>query len=149
MFRKLLLFKFAPESKDLALLFLRVIAAVNILLKHGLEKVLDYQGMYLRLSANHFYVIPLGVGISLFCATVADAILTVPLALGLATRWCALLCFVNLAVAWSMVGHFIYNDPHNFIGSTHGELVVSYLASLIALAFAGGGKYSIDTLIDR
>ena len=95
MFRKLLLFKFAPESKDLALLFLRVIAAVNILLKHGLEKVLDYQGMYLRLSANHFYVIPLGVGISLFCATVADAILTVPLALGLATRWCALLCFVN------------------------------------------------------
>lgn len=154
MFRKFVLFKFMPDSNDLALLFLRIIAGTSILIKHGFEKVLDYPGMLERLAGNHHYVAIFGVGPSLFCAAFADAVLTVLLVLGVATRWCALLCFINLGVAWTVVLHGAYFSTHadpNIVvqHATHGEMIVAYLACLLTLFLAGGGKYSIDTLLDR
>jgi putative oxidoreductase len=154
MFRKLFFFKFLPGKMDLALLTVRLFVPLSILVKHGLEKIFHYPAMFVRLTGNHHYVAALGVGPSLFCAAIADGILTVLLIFGIATRWCALLCFINIAVAWRMVLHFPYfashSSPHAVILSGYqGELMILYLAAMLGLMIAGGGKYSIDWLLER
>ena len=146
MLRKILLFKFVPEHKDLALLVLRLITAISIFLKHGVEKLFDYQGMLATITGRDHYIHWLGAGPTFAWETFADGILTILLAIGLFSRWTALLCFSTLFVAWSVVIHFPY-----FTGSsaTHGEMTVAYIIALLALVFTGGGKYSIDALLDR
>jgi len=151
MFRRFLLFKFAPEGKDLALLGMRLIVGISIFLKHGAEKLFTNGDVYARLVVNHHYVPWVGVGPSLFCATIADCLLTTLLVLGFATRWCGLLCFVNLFFAWSFAIHFAYfqHQPSMAVTATHGEMIVAYLASLLGLALMGGGKYSFDALLEK
>lgn len=154
MFRKFLLFKFAPDGRDLALLAMRLIVGISIFLKHGVEKMFTYGDVYTRLVGNHHYVAWLGVGPSLFCATIADCLLTWLLVLGFATRWCGLLCFISLSFAWTFAiqnAYFMHMPytPAAAVTATHGEMIVAYLSSLLGLALMGGGKYSIDAILDR
>jgi putative oxidoreductase len=146
MLRKILFFKFAPEHKDLALLVLRLITAISIFLRHGVEKLFDYQGMLATITGRNHYIHWLGAGPTFMWETFSDGILTILLAIGLATRWSALLCFCTLAVAWSAVLGFPY-----FTGTsaTHGEMTIAYMIALLALVCSGGGRYSIDALLDR
>ena len=146
MLRKFFFFKFAPEHRDLALLVLRLITTISIFLKHGVEKLFDYQGMLATITGRHHYIVWLGPGPTFAWETFADGILTILLAIGLATRWTALLCFCTLAVAWSAVLHFPY-----FTGTsaTHGEMTIAYMIALLALIFSGGGRYSIDAILDH
>jgi putative oxidoreductase len=141
MIRKLLFFKFAPVQQDLGLLALRLLIAAPLLIRHGFEKVFTFSQM-----AAHFPD-PLGIGPipSLFIAMISDAICTVLLILGLATRWAALFIFCNISVAWAAVHHFAFTGP----GGGHGELIVLYLGAMLTLVLAGPGKYSIDSLLDR
>jgi putative oxidoreductase len=154
MLRKLLFFKFAPKNLDLGLLVIRILAGVSIFLKHGIEKVFHFNFMIGRLAGNGHYVAAVGVLPSLLFSTLTDGILTILLIFGLFTRWCALLIFVTLAAAWSLVLHFPYftnaaSTPMQITGATHGEMIVAYTASMLALIIGGGGKYSIDALIER
>jgi putative oxidoreductase len=141
MSKRLLLLKPIPTSKDAGLLALRVLVAATMLLRHGLEKFSNFSAM-----AAHFPN-PLHIGAvpSLMFATLADGICSVLLILGLATRWAALIEFVNLFVAWSLVFHFA------FFGRTggEGELIVLYLGAMVALFLAGPGKYSVDGLLGK
>lgn len=151
MFRKILLFKFVPESKDLAMLALRLIAVTSIFLKHGLEKLRDYPGMLQTITARHHYLVMLGPGLTFFWETFSDGILSLLLVLGFATRWCALLSFCTLFTAWSAVLTFAYFDhgAADVVPPMHGEMIIAYLASLVALVLGGGGRYSIDAMLDR
>jgi uncharacterized membrane protein YphA (DoxX/SURF4 family) len=65
------------------------------------------------------------------------------LIVGVATRWSALIIFVNIFVAWATLVHFAFYGPRG----DHGELIVLYLGATIALFFTGAGKYSIDQLL--
>jgi putative oxidoreductase len=141
MLRNILLMKSFPANKDLGLLALRLGGALPLLLKHGLEKVFTFSAM-----AAHFPD-PLHIGAipSLLFAMLSDAICSVLVLVGLATRWAALVCFTNIFVAWAFVHHF------QFFGRAggHGELIVLYLAIMLTLFLSGAGKYSVDGLLEK
>jgi putative oxidoreductase len=138
MFKKVLLLKFVPVNQDIGLLALRLFTATPLLMKHGFEKVFTFSQM-----AAHFPD-PIGIGPvpSLFVAMVSDAICTVLLILGLASRWAALFIFCNVAVAWAFVHHFAFAGH----SGDHGELIVLYLGAMLTLVLTGPGKYSIDKI---
>ena len=141
MFKKLLLLKAFPVRTDAALLALRLFTALPLFLKHGTEKLFGFQAM-----AAHFPD-PLHIGVvpSLLYATLSDGICSLLIVLGLATRWSALIVFVNIGVAWAFVHHFaFFGRP-----GEHGELIVLYLAAMLAIFLAGPGKYSVDAALDR
>jgi putative oxidoreductase len=132
---------FSASGQDCGLLALRLIAGTSLLLKHGLEKVLHFGAM-----ASHFPN-PLHVGAipSLIFAMISDFVCSILVVLGLATRWAAAWIFVNILVAWAFVHHFVFFGR----GSDHGELIVLYLAAMLALMLGGPGKYSVDAMLRR
>ena len=141
MFRKFLLFKVFAPHPNCALLGLRLFTALPLFLKHGTEKLFRFSHM-----AQHFPN-PLHIGVvpSLLFATISDGICSLMLILGLATRWAALIIFINIFVALAFVHHFQVFGPQG----DHGELILLYLGAAFALFMAGGGKYSVDAAIDK
>jgi putative oxidoreductase len=139
--RNLLQMTVIPTNSNAGLLALRLAGVVSLLLKHGLEKIFTFSAM-----AAHFPD-PLHIGAvpSLVFAMLSDSICSVLIILGLATRWAALIAFVNIAVAWAFVHHFAFFGR----GADHGELIVLYLAILLTLFLSGAGKYSVDALLKR
>ena len=140
MFKKLFLFKAMPARTSAGLLVLRVLVGVPLFLHHGLEKLTRFSQM----SAHFPNPLHIGVVPSLLFAALSDGICSVLLVLGLATRWAALVVFINIFVVWAFLLHF------HFFGRAggEGELLVLYLAAAIALFLAGAGKYSIDGALD-
>jgi putative oxidoreductase len=141
MLKRLITFDFLPENQDAGLLALRLIAAVSLLLKHGLEKVEHFSTM-----AAHFPdPFHLGATPSLAIALIGDFLCSLLIVLGLATRWAAAWSFLTLLTAWAFVHHFIFFGE----GADHGELIVLYLAAMLTLALAGPGRYSIDATLGK
>lgn len=141
MFKRLLLLKQIPIHPNLGRLALRLIVFLPLFLKYGTVKLLNFGAM-----AQHFPdPIHIGPVPSLFIATIADGICSLLIVVGLATRWASAFQFCSLFVAWVFVHHFL------LFGRTaeHGELMVLYMGSCVALFLLGGGKFSIDALIDR
>jgi putative oxidoreductase len=123
---------------DAGLLCLRLLAGVSLFVKHGWEKPTNFAEM-----AQHFPN-PVGLGPvpSLVIALLADAICSVLVAVGLATRWAALFAAANIFVAWSLVHHFEYLG--HVQGADHGEVCVLYIIIFVSIALAGPGRFSVD-----
>ena len=140
MFKRLLLMKQVPLNADFARLCLRLVCFLTLFVKHGTEKIFTFGAM-----AQHFPD-PLHIGSvpSLVCAMIGDSICSLLLVVGLATRWAALISFINISVAWAFVHHFALLGKNN----DHGELIVLYLGALLMLFFGGAGRYSVDALLD-
>lgn len=136
MLRRLLLMKFTSRKVDCGLLALRLMAATPLFLKHGTEKLFRFHHMM------SFFPNPLHIGVlpSLLFATLSDGICTLLIIVGFATRWAALVCFINISVALVFVHHFAIFGPQG----DHGELMLLYLAAIVTLILAGPGRYSID-----
>ena len=141
MFKRLLLLKQIPLSSNLCQLALRIIVFGTLFLNHGTEKLFTFNAM----SQNFADPLHIGAIPSLAFATLSDGICTLLVLAGLATRWAALILFINLFVAWVFQHHFLFLGK----GADHGELIVLYLGVSIALFFGGAGKFSIDALLDR
>ncbi len=139
MFKKLLLLPQLPTSTSLGLLVLRVAVFVPLFIKHGTEKIFRFHAM-----VRHFPD-PLHIGVlpSLAFALLSDGICSLLLVLGLATRWAALIVFVNIFVAWDFVHHFVFYGPQG----GHGELIVLYLAAALTLLLSGAGRFSVDGML--
>ena len=136
MFKRLLFLMDIPLNRDFGLLALRLMAVSSLLLKHGLEKTIGFNQLLVHpLDPPHIGPVP-----TLMFAALSDGICTVLIILGIATRWSALICFINIFVAWAAVHHFIFWGHEG----DHGELIVLYLAIMVTLFLAGAGKYSID-----
>jgi len=120
---------------------LRLVGVTPLLMKHGLEKVFTFSAM-----AAHFPN-PLHVGPvpTLVFAMLSDAICSTLLVLGLATRWAALICLINISAAWALVHHFQFFGH----GADHGEVMVLYIAIMLTLLLSGAGRYSIDGWLAR
>lgn len=129
------------NALSLGLLALRVIAGLSLLLKHGLEKVEHFSAM-----AAHFPN-PLHIGStpSFIFALIGDFVCSILVVMGLATRWAAAWAFLNIAVAWAFVHHFEFFRH----GADHGEVIVLYLAAMLAIALTGPGNYSVDAMRSR
>ena len=125
-------------SISAGLLVLRVVVAGSLLIKHGLEKVFRFHAM-----AQHFPdPVHIGPVPSLVFAMIGDFVCSLLLIFGFATRWAALISFINIFVAWSLVHHFaFFGRP-----GEHGELMVLYLGALLTLMLTGPGRYSLDAL---
>lgn len=137
--KKLLALSFLPSSTDAGLFALRVVVCLSLFLKHGTEKLFGFSQM-----AMHFPD-PLHVGATtgLAFATFGDGICTLLIIVGLATRWASLISFLNIFAAWAFVHHFFFFGH----GADHGELIVLYLAALLAIFLAGAGRFSLDALL--
>lgn len=118
---------------DFGLLILRVFFGANLFWRHGLEKIEHFS----RMSAHFPDPIHIGSHASLVYALISDAICSVLVFFGLATRVAALIVFVNVAVVFVLVNH------HRFT-SGEAELLLLYIGAYLALIFTGGGRFSLD-----
>lgn len=125
---------FLPEGYDFALLILRILVGVSLFLSHGLQKFTGFSQM-----VKHFPD-PLHFGSqwSLTYAVFCEAFCSLLLIVGLGTRWAALFIAIDMGVAFTLIHKMRLTGEHN------GELAWLYLASTVALFFAGAGKFSID-----
>ncbi len=135
----------APEMEslglDFGLLLLRLWFGVALFLKHGWEKPVHFAAM-----AAHFPdPVHIGPVPSLVIAMLSDAVCSLLVIVGLATRWAALFIFANVFVAWAFVHHFQFLAH----GADHGELTVLYLGAFLALALTGPGRFSLDARLLR
>lgn len=120
-----------------ALLVLRVGVGTMLLGGHGWEKLVSFPDV----AAG--FPDPLGVGspLSLSLAVFAEVVCSLFVVLGVRTRLAALPPLVMMLVA-AFIVHA--GDPW-----PRKELALLYALPLLALVLAGGGRYSLDTLLAR
>jgi len=108
-----------------------------MLLNHGWAKLTGFNSM-----AGSFPD-PFDVGhtMSLALVVFAETFASALLALGLVTRFAALVIAINMAVA------FFYAHKGALSGDHSGELAFIYLAGCVALMLSGGGAFSLDKLV--
>ena len=134
-FFKLLRFDFLPTGPNCGLLLLRLWLGLSLVILHGWTKLSNYSTM------SSQFPDPLGVGsrASLSMAVFAEVICALLLAVGLFTRFAALVLAINMGVAFFIVHHATLK-----MGPGSGELAFIYLAGFITIFLAGPGKFSID-----
>jgi len=130
---------FLPRSTDAGLLVLRLWLGLTLVLLHGRGKLTGFSTMAAQFPD------PLGVGSqnSLMMAVFAEVACAVLLALGLFTRFAALVLAITMAVAFFAVHKMALSGPQS------GELAFVYLAGFVALFVAGPGRFSVDAQLSR
>lgn len=125
-------------SRDIGLLILRVSAGAMMAFGHGLGKV----RMLLSGGGGEFPD-PIGLGPlpSLILASGAEFVCALAVLAGVRTRIAAVPVVVTMAVAAFVVHRA---DPW-----ARQEFALLYLVVFLALAFAGGGRFSVDGLLRR
>jgi len=131
---RLLTLKFLPVYPDLALLVMRLWFGGLLVLLHGLMKISMWAPMSQRFAD------PFGIGspASLALSILAEAVCASLIALGLFTRFAAVVCIINMTTAF-LTGHGgRLTGPHN------GELPFLFLGGFVVLLLAGPGRFSVD-----
>lgn len=116
------------------LLVLRVWLGGTLLLHHGLDKLMHFKSM----SSGFADPLHIGSGPSLTLTVFAEVVAAGLLALGLVTRFAALVAAIEMAVAFVCVHKMALSGGHS------GELAFIYLAGFVTLFIAGGGAISFD-----
>lgn len=125
---------------DLGLLVLRIWAGLLLFFQHGLGKVTHFSQM-----SSHFpNPIHIGPLPSLLYAILSDAICSLLVAVGLGTRFAALIIAINLGVAFTLVHHMKLSP-----GPGNGELPLLFIGIFVALVITGAGRYSLDAALFR
>jgi putative oxidoreductase len=139
MLKRLLLLEQLPFSPNLGRLALRVVVFLPLLIKHGALKLSNFGQM------AHDFPNPLHIGslATLIIATVADALCSTLIILGLATRWAALFSLCNLLVAFAFVHHFDLMSWQDM----GGQIIFMFMGACITLICLGPGKFSLDAVI--
>lgn len=126
-------------SIDVALLILRLWAGLLLFFQHGLVKITHFSQM-----SGHFpNPIHVGPVPSLLFATLSDAICSLLVAIGLGTRYAALIVVINLATAFTLVHQFKLSGPHS------GEVPCLFAGVFLTFVIAGAGRFSIDAALWR
>ena len=129
---------FAPGNDStmtsVGLLVLRLWFGLTMCLHHGLEKINSWNNMA-PMWLDPFHI---GHQASFALTIFAEAICSLLLALGLLTRFAALVLVINMSVAFTMVHKESLKA---------GELAYVYLGVFVVLFLAGGGKFSLDKVL--
>ena len=138
-FKGFLAADFLPTAPRFALTVLRITTGVALFLHHGWDKRPTHWAAYIAHFPSLFH---LGPALTFLIAFFSDFVCALLLVFGFATRWAAAFCFCNIFVAWTFVHHFAFlgHGP----AAAHGELIVLYLAALLAVFLSGPGFLSID-----
>jgi len=123
-----------PGGVNTWLLLARLSVGI-FMLTHGIPKLQNV------LAGNMKFADPIGIGAtgSLILVVFAEAICSVLLILGLATRLASVALIINISVAAFIVHR---HDPFS-----KKELALLYLVIYIGFLIMGAGKYSVDHLI--
>ncbi|NJY62135.1 DoxX family protein [Salinimicrobium sp. CDJ15-81-2] len=127
---------FKTSQVDLALLILRVGVGV-LMLTHGIPKL---QMLFAGGEIQFPGVLGLSPAVSLALAVFAEVVCSILLIIGLGTRWASIPLIVTMLVAVLLVHG---SDP--FANQEPGLL---YLFLYLPLLILGGGRYSLDHLIN-
>ena len=113
---------------------LRLWLGFALFIRHGLEKITGFTGM-----AAHFPD-PLHIGRTptLMVALMSDAICSILVMLGFATRWATVIIMINTGATFILVHHFTFLGPRN------GELAWIYFGWALAIFLAGPGRFNCD-----
>jgi len=130
--------KMINRGADIALLILRIVFGGFMVYGHGWGKIGRLFG-----AEEISFADPFGIGpaASLALTVFAEVVCSLCIMLGLFTRWAVIPLIIAMLVAYLYV-HF--DDPFG-----RQEKALMYLASYIALFFAGSGYYSLDRLINN
>ena len=131
----------AVDETEVGIGILRIATGATLFLRHGWEKQPLHWAQYWGHFPNPIHI---GAKPSFLIAFLADFVCAFLLTLGLATRWMAFFCLLNIAVAWVFVHHFAFTGRGP--AAEHGELIVLYLIALLTLVLTGSGAASIDRL---
>jgi putative oxidoreductase len=132
---------FAPAnnsgSANFALLVLRLWIGFEMLLLHGMDKL-----MHFNTYAPKF-LDPFGIGstASLALSVFAEFFVSLLIIFGLLTRWSALVLVINMTVA------FVGVHKGALSGEGSGELAFLYLMAYVVLFLAGPGRFSVDNAL--
>lgn len=126
---------FAPgndsTTTSLGLLVLRLWFGLTMCLHHGAEKIAGWNSM----APTWLDPFHIGHQASFALTVFAEAVCSFLLALGLVTRFAALVLIINMTVAFNMV----HKDSIKA-----GELAYVYLGVFVVLFLTGAGKFSLD-----
>jgi putative oxidoreductase len=131
-----------PATDDAGKLVLRVVLAILILF-HGVSKVIGGVGFITGMVAKAG--LPPAFG---YLVYIGEVVAPVLILIGLFTRAAALIVVVNMIVALLLV----HTKQFFSLSETGGwalELQGMYLASAVALALLGAGRYSIGGIGGR
>jgi putative oxidoreductase len=118
---------------SLGLLVLRLWLGLTMLLHHGMDKVYNFNTYTTKFpDPLHIGVKP-GLILVIFAETACAAML----ALGLLTRFAALVLAIDMGVAFFLV--------HKSLDG--GELAFIYFGTFLTLLIAGPGKFSVDKIV--
>src|SRR5215469_5511582 len=138
-------------DNNVSTLLLRLLLGV-VFLPHGAQMALGWFGGYGFSGTMGFFTGTLHIPAPLaFLAIAAQFAGAIALILGLFTRVAALGIGANMLVAVAMV-HAQYGFFMNWSGSQKGEGFEYHLLAIaiaIALVVRGGGKWALDTALDR
>jgi putative oxidoreductase len=107
---------------------------VGLLYLHGWGKFVTYGERASRFADPFGIGSPASLALSIF----AEVVCAVLVALGLFTRLAALICVINMTVAFAVAHGMRLWGPRN------GELAFMYLVVFVAIFLAGPGRYSMD-----
>lgn len=133
---------------SIGLLILRVGSGGMLLAGHGWPKLSNFNAILEKGFAD-----PLGIGepATLALAIFAELFCAAALVLGLGTRLAAAVLIVNMGVA-AFVFHAadpLFVDPQAANPLQAKEFALLYLIQFVTLALAGGGAFSLDSILWR
>lgn len=142
--------KLFHTDDDTATMILRVLLGV-VFFPHGMQKLLGWFGGYGFGGTMGFFTGTLGIpALFAFLAIIAEGLGALGLLTGFLTRLSAFGIAVNMAVAVFML-HFQNGFFMNWFGKQAGEGYEYHLlviAIAIALMIKGGGKWSVDRIME-
>jgi len=129
----------SERAKSLGVLVLRVLVGVSLFLNHGLEKL-----RYFSIMVNHFPdPFHITARASLAYALLSDAICSILVMIGLATRLSSFVILWNIAVA------FVFVKYAALTSDVYAERNWQYICVYAALCMIGAGRFSVDAWLNR
>lgn len=125
---------FVPKNYDVGLLTLRIVFGLTLCIVHGWSKIAHFSQMSSHFP-DPFHTGPRSI---LLFAILSDVVCSLLVAVGLATRWAALIIAINTGAAFALVHQFSLFGPHS------GELPLLFFGWALAILIMGPGRYSID-----
>jgi putative oxidoreductase len=129
---------FAPGNDSFTtsagLLALRLFFGLTMVIHHGWDKLMTFS------DKSSGFPDPMHVGhaVSLALTVFAEVVAAVLLAIGLWTRFAALVLAIEMAVAFTLIHKMAMS------GMMPGEMAFMYFGAYLTLLLAGGGRFSLD-----
>ena len=137
MLKKIFLPSDDSDLTSMAVFVARLWFGLAMLFNHGFNKLANFS----ELAPT--FADPLGMGheLTLGLVVTAEVLGALLLVVGLFTRLAALVLVIDMFVAFLMV------HKSELTGQNNGELAFLYLAGYVIILMAGGGFFSLDTVV--